>query len=144
MRDVVASKHRATIGQSQVVLHLLLQFFCKAVVGEGHWKDCMDNSDVQIGDDATEAFVLLSFANNHKAWLCEEKATHGEALWTEHDSTSKEFIVDRLLLDQFVFEEGTADLLVRDTTKQSYKKAAKARKDWLTDEGFEEMDWSSR
>jgi hypothetical protein len=33
----------------------------------------VDSSEVRIGDDTTEAFVLLLFANNHKAWLCEEK-----------------------------------------------------------------------
>jgi hypothetical protein len=36
---------------------------------------------------------------------------------TEYDSTGKDSIVDRLLLDQeFVLEENT-ELLVRDTTK---------------------------
>jgi hypothetical protein len=31
----------------------------------------------------TEAFALLLFANNHKAWLCDEKLAHGAALCVE-------------------------------------------------------------
>jgi hypothetical protein len=94
----------------------------------------MHNSgEGRIGNDTAEAFALLLFANNYKAWLYEEKLTHGEALWTEYDSTGKDSIVDRLLLDQeFVLEENS-ELLVHDTTKQTYKKAVRARKDWLTE-----------
>jgi hypothetical protein len=40
--------------------------------------------------------------------------------------------VDRLLLDlEFVLEKNTKELVVCDNKKQTYKKAAKARKDWL-------------
>jgi hypothetical protein len=114
--------------------YVFYQFFYKAAVGEGRWKDCMDSSDLRIGNDTTEAFALLLFANNYKAWLYEEKLTHGEALWTEYDSTGKDSIVDILLLDQeFVLEEGTEELLVRVATKQTYKKAVKARKEWLAE-----------
>jgi hypothetical protein len=111
------------------------QCFCKAAVGEVRWKECMDDSEERIGDDTTEAFALLLFANNCKAWLCEEKANHGEALWTECESDAgnkKDSVVDRLLCDQeFVLEEGPGELLVQDTTKHAFKKAARARKDWL-------------
>jgi hypothetical protein len=65
------------------------------------------SSEVRIGNDTTEAFALLLFANNYKAsWLYEEKFTHGDALWTEYESMGgKESIVDRLLIDQeFVLE----------------------------------------
>jgi hypothetical protein len=112
------------------------QHFHKAAVGEVRWKECMDSSDARIGNDTTEAFALLLFANNCKAWLFEEKVNHGEALWTEYESSArgKESIVDRLLLDQeFVLEEGPGELIVRDAAKQTYKKAAKARKDWLAE-----------
>jgi hypothetical protein len=113
--------------------YVFYQFFYKAAVGEVRWNDCMDSGDVRIGNDTTEAFALLLFANNYKAWLYEEKVTHGGALWTEYDSVGKS-IVDVLLLDQeFVLEEDTEKLLVIDTTKQTYKKAVKARKDWLTE-----------
>jgi hypothetical protein len=108
------------------------QCFCKAAVGEVRWKECMDNIEERIGNDTTEAFAL---ANNCNAWLCEEKANHGKALWTEHESNAgnKDSIVDRLLCDQeFVLEEGPGELLVHDATrKQTCKKAAKARKDWI-------------
>jgi hypothetical protein len=112
--------------------YIFYQFFYKAAVGEGRWNDCMDDSEVRIGNDTTEAFALLLFANNYKCWLYEEKLTHGGALWTEYDSVGVS-IVDMMLLDQeFVLEEGSDKLLVGDTTKQTYKKAVKARKDWLT------------
>jgi hypothetical protein len=114
--------------------YIFYEFFYKAAVGEVQWKECMDSSEVRIGNDTTEAFALLLFANNYKAWLYEEKVTHGEALWTEYDSIGKDSIVDRLLLDQeFVLEEGPGELLVCDTTKQTYKKAVKARNDWLAE-----------
>jgi hypothetical protein len=93
----------------------------------------MDSSEARIGNDTTEAFALLLFANNYKAWLYEEKLNHGEALWTDYDtvpSVRRDSIVDRLLLDlEFVFEKDTEELVVCDATKQTYKKAAKARKD---------------
>ena len=54
-------------------------FFCKAAAGEVRWKECMDASEERIGNDTTEAFALLLFANNYKAWLYEEKLAHGEA-----------------------------------------------------------------
>jgi hypothetical protein len=104
------------------------QHFHEAAVGEVRWKECMDNSEERIDNDATEAFALLLFVNNCKAWICEEKANHGEALlWTEHESNApnKDSIVDRLLCDQeFVLEEGPGELLVHDTTNQTCKKAA--------------------
>ncbi len=115
--------------------YVFYQFFYKAAVGEVHWKECMDSSEARIGNDTTEAFALLLFANNYKAWLYEEKLNHGEALWTEYDnvaSVRRDSIVDRLLLDlEFVLEKDTEELVVRDATKKTYKKAAKARKDWL-------------
>jgi hypothetical protein len=43
--------------------------FYKAAVGEVRWKECMHNSDERIGNDTTEAFALLTLANNYKAWL---------------------------------------------------------------------------
>jgi hypothetical protein len=116
--------------------YVFYQFFYKAAVGEVRWKECMNSIETRIGNDTTEAFALLLFANNYKAWLYEEKLNHGEALWTEYDSlpasVRRESIVDRLLLDQeFVLEKDTEEFVVRDPTKPTYKKAAKARKDWL-------------
>jgi hypothetical protein len=117
--------------------YIFYLFFYKAAVGEVRWNECMDTSGERIGNDTTEAFALLLFANNYKAWLYEEKLAHGEALCTEYDcdSTGKASIVDTLLVEQeFVLEEGAEDLLVIcDTTKQTYKKAVRARKDWLTE-----------
>ncbi len=117
--------------------YVFYQFFYKAAVGEVRWKECMDSLETRIGNDTTEAFALLLFANNYKAWLYEEKLNHGEALWTEYDSVPtsvrRESIVDRLLFDlEFVLDKDAEELVVRDPTKQTYKKATKARKDWLT------------
>ena len=95
----------------------------------------MESSEERIGNDTTEAFALLLFANNYKAWLYHEKLNHGDALWTEYDRAShgKDSIVDRLLVDQeFILEEDTeATLVISDATKMSYRKAVKARKDLL-------------
>jgi hypothetical protein len=95
----------------------------------------MDSSDERIGNDTTEAFALLTLANNCKAWLCGGKLHHGDALWTEHDSDSggRDSIVDELLVDQeFVLGEDTeATLVLCHTTKDSHKKAVKERKDGL-------------
>ena len=116
--------------------YVFYEFFYKAAVGEVRWKECLDGtSDERIGNDTTEAFALLLFANNYKAWLYDEKLNHGDALMTEyeHDSQEKDSIVDRLLVDQeFVLEvDREAILVVCDNTKLSYKKAVNARKDWL-------------
>ncbi len=41
--------------------------------------------------------------------------------------------MDRLLFDlEFVLDKDAEELVVRDPTKQTYKKATKERKDWLT------------
>jgi hypothetical protein len=115
--------------------YVFYEYFYKAAVGEVRWKECMDSSDERIGNDTTEAFALLTLANNCKAWLCGGKLHHGDALWTEHDSDSggRDSIVDELLVDQeFVLGEDTeATLVLCDTTKDSYKKAVKERKDRL-------------
>jgi hypothetical protein len=118
--------------------YVFYEFFYKAAVGEVRWKQCMDESEERIGNDTTEAFALLLFANNYKAWLYDEKLNHGDALWTEYDRASigKVSVVDKLLVTQeFVLEENTEAklMVVSDTTKQSYKKAVKARKDWLAE-----------
>jgi hypothetical protein len=109
--------------------------FHKAAVGEVRWKECMDSSDERIGNDTTEAFALLLHANNHKAWLCDEKLMHGDKLRTEHESESngKDSIMDKLLKGQeFVLDEDAETMLVvRDSTKESHKKAVKDRKDEL-------------
>jgi hypothetical protein len=112
--------------------YVFYQFFYKAAVGEGRWKDCMEQSELRIGNDSTEAFALLLFANNYKAWLYDEKIKHGEELMTEYESIGGRSILDVLLLDQeFVLEGEGESLVVRQTTQQAYKKAVKARKDWL-------------
>ena len=63
--------------------YVFYDYFYKAAVGEVRWKECLDCGDMRIGNDTTEAFALLLFANNYKAWLYEEKQTHQEALMTE-------------------------------------------------------------
>ena len=80
--------------------YVFYEYFYKAAVGESWWKDCMKKIDGRIGNDTTEAFALLLFANNYKAWLYEEKIKHGDELWTEYDSVGEVSIVDMMLLDQ--------------------------------------------
>ena len=93
--------------------YVFYEFFYKAAVGEGRWKDCMEQDELRIGNDSTEAFALLLFANNDKAWLCEEKQTHGDSLQTEYDNIGGISILDVLLLDQeFVLEEDAEELMV--------------------------------
>ena len=53
--------------------YVFYEFFYKAAVGEGDWKNCLKISDKRFGNDSTEVFALLLFANNYKAWLYEEK-----------------------------------------------------------------------
>jgi hypothetical protein len=60
--------------------YVFYQFFYKAAVGEVQWKECMDSSEACMGNDMTEAFGLLLFPNNYKAWLYEEKLNHQETL----------------------------------------------------------------
>jgi hypothetical protein len=45
--------------------YVFYQFFYKAAVGEVCWKECMDGSEAHIGNETTEAFALLLFANNY-------------------------------------------------------------------------------
>jgi hypothetical protein len=69
--------------------YIFYMFFYRAAVGEASWKKCIDDnsaSPVRIGNDSTEAFALLLFANNYKAWLYEMKLEHGPDLWTEYDT----------------------------------------------------------
>ena len=115
-------------------------FFYKAAVGEARWKECLEMEEGRIGNNNTEAFALLLFSNNFKAWLYEEKERHGDALMTEYDTTptsSKKSIVDSLLQDLEIVlrQPTTADALVENPVvknKQSseFKSAVKARKDW--------------
>ena len=124
--------------------YVFYDYFYKAAVGDRTWKDCMERENVRIGNNTTEAFALLIFANSYKAWLYEEKRKYGPDLQTEYDSDQGEqgesgsesgekvSIVDQLLLDQeFDLDEDADELLVRVTTDEKYKKAMKARKDWL-------------
>jgi hydroxymethylpyrimidine pyrophosphatase-like HAD family hydrolase len=103
--------------------YIFYQFFYKAAVGEVRWKECMDSSEARIGNDTTEAFARLLFANNYKGWLYEKKFNHGQALWTEYGnvpSVKRDSIVDRLLLDlEFVLEKDTEEVVVRDATKKT-------------------------
>jgi len=112
--------------------YVFYEFFYKAAVGESRWKECMSNDEARIGNNTTEAFALLLFANNYKAWLYDEKKTHGDLLLTEYDTIDKTSIVDILLLNQeFNLEPGGEEKVIVDVAKNSYKKAAKKRHDWL-------------
>jgi hypothetical protein len=119
--------------------YIFHQCFHKAAVGEVRWKDCVERREGRMGNNTTEAFALLLFANNYKAWLCEEKLNHGDALSTEHDEDTggKESIVDKLLEEQeFVLEEAAEledMLVVCDAENTSYKKAVKEREEWIVD-----------
>lgn len=115
-------------------------FFYKAAVGEARWKECLESQEGRIGNNNTEAFALLLFANNFKAWLYEEKQRHGSDLMTEYDTTptsSTKSIVDALLQDREIVLQPTApaevvvDPVVKDKESPEFKGAAKKRKDWL-------------
>jgi hypothetical protein len=117
--------------------YVFYEFFYKAAVGEVCWKDCLEDSDgKRIGNDTTEAFALLIVANNYKAWLYEEKMSHGEELKTEYDTGPSDgciSIVDKLLVNQEFFLERDADaLVIEEVNSLPFKKAKKTRKDWLT------------
>jgi hypothetical protein len=91
----------------------------------------MENTEKRIGNDTTEAFALLVFSNNYKAWLYEEKSNHGKELLTEYESVEEDSIVDTWLFKQeFNLEEETGDLMISVPTSLSYKRAVKARQDW--------------
>jgi hypothetical protein len=115
--------------------YIFYEFFYKAAVGEVRWKECMDSEDGRIGNNTTEAFALLLVSNNYKAWMYEEKRSHGNELLTEYDtlpSVAAVSIVDKLLVDQeIVLETGAEEMVVRNTTSERFKKAVKIRKDWL-------------
>ena len=117
--------------------YVFYQYFYKAAVGEVRWKEFVEKSEGRIGNNTTEAFALLLFANNYKAWMHEEKLKHGDALSTEcdQDSGGKTSIVDTLLGEQeFVLEEDAeiaGSLVVCDTADASYKLAGDRREEWL-------------
>jgi hypothetical protein len=116
------------------------QRFCKAAVGEVRWKKWAESSEGHVGNDTTEAFALLLFANNHKALLCDKKLAHGAAPCTTHacDGNKKDSIVNVLLAaeQEFVLEE-EADLegllVVCDITKPAHNAAVRGRKEWLAE-----------
>jgi hypothetical protein len=116
--------------------YVFYEFFYKSAVGEVHWKECLDDDARRIGNDTTESFALLLLANNYKAWLYEEKMSHGEELQTEYDASPSDgcvSIVDKLLVDlEFVLESGAESLVDQNIGSQGYKKAAKFRREWLT------------
>jgi hypothetical protein len=119
--------------------YIFCQHFCKTAVGEVRWKECVERREGRMGNNTTEAFALLLFVNNCKAWLHEEKLNHGDALSTEcdEDTGGKESIVDKLLEEQeFVLEEAAEledMLVVCDAKSTSHKKAVKEREEWITD-----------
>ena len=116
-------------------------FFYKAAVGEARWKECLEREEGRIGNNNTEAFALLLFSNNFKAWLYEEKERHGDALMTEYDTTpasSVKSIVDSLLQDlEIVLQQPTTaagalvgNPIVRNKESSEFKRAVNARKNW--------------
>jgi hypothetical protein len=75
--------------------------------------------------------------NNHNVWLYEEKKAHGDKLLTEYDhgqDMGKDSIVDCILKNTEFndLERDAEELVLHDTNGRAYKKAKKARKDWLT------------
>jgi hypothetical protein len=74
-------------------------YFYTATVGEARWKDCLKEKDRRIGNNTTiEAFALLVFVNNYKAWLYKEKRVHQANLLTKYDcppSSNKPSIVEK-------------------------------------------------
>ncbi len=112
--------------------YVFYQFFYKAAVGEVRWKEFVEKSEGRIGNNTTEAFALLLFANNYKAWMYEEKRSYGNELLTEYDtlpSVGAVSTVDKLLVDQeIVLKTGAEEMVVRNTTSERFKKAVKIRK----------------
>jgi hypothetical protein len=114
--------------------------FYRAAIGEARWKECMDdnNDTARIGNDSTEAFALLMFANNYKAWLYEMKLEHGTDLCTEYDtlpggSGGKVSIADVMNPDLEFGETCFSDsdgFVLEDPTDSRFKGAAKKRMDW--------------
>jgi hypothetical protein len=84
----------------------------------------MDSEDGCSGNNTTEAFALLLVSNNYKAWMYEEKRSHGNELLTEYDtlpSVAAVSIVDKLLVDQeIVLETGAEEMVVRNTTSERF------------------------
>ena len=117
--------------------YVFYEFFYKAAVGEVLWKECISDASKRIGNNTTEAFALLLLANNYKAWLYEEKMSHGEDLLTEYDTSpsgdGEAPIVDKLLVNQeFHLDSETEEFVVTPSTnKEMYDKAAMIRRDWF-------------
>jgi hypothetical protein len=89
----------------------------------------MDSDEERIGKNTTEAFAILLFLNNFKAWIYEEKMNHGNGLLTEYDSLPSVgimSIVDKRLVNQeIVLETGVEEVVVQDAASSECKKAAK-------------------
>ena len=100
--------------------YVFYEFFYKAAIGELCWKECMDSDDGRIGNNTTEVFALLLVSNNYKAWMYEEKMSHGNELLTEQETLSSVAavsIVDKLLVNQeIVLETGAEKMGVQNTT----------------------------
>jgi hypothetical protein len=117
--------------------YVFYEYFYKGAVGDTQWKEYLEDEDktVRIGNANTEAFALLMLANNYKAWLYEQKETHGDLLLTEYDhgpGEGKESLVDNLMKGQEIVLNKTAEKQVTgDSTKSYYKKAVKERETWL-------------
>jgi hypothetical protein len=117
--------------------YIFYSLFYKAAIGEAGWKECMDDTSEEaprIGNNTTEAFALLLFANNYRAWLYEMKCHHVDTLWTEYDTVpgeGKQSIREGYVPNkELVLEEEATESVVCDHTTQTYKTAAKATRDW--------------
>ena len=115
---------------------LFYKFFYKAAVGEPSWKNCILDEELRFGNDTTEAFALLVFGNNYKAWLFEEKEKHKEGLMTKYDTPTylEDYtsIVDYILADcELNLDKATDQSIVTDKSDRYYKSSKKKRTDWL-------------
>jgi hypothetical protein len=116
---------------------IFYSLFYKAAIGEVSWRECLEDTSEEaprIGNNTTEAFTLLLFANNYNAWLYEMKGHHGDDLWTEYDTEpgqGKPSIREAYMPNkEFVLAGDATERVVRDRTKDTYKKAAKTTRDW--------------
>jgi hypothetical protein len=110
--------------------------FCTAAVGESRWKECLSKGDEWIGSNAMEAFALLVLVSTCKAWLCKEKKTHQDNLFTKHDcrpSCGRTSIVDRILdgVQINLVMDANSPLVLCDESGGTCKKLEKERVDWL-------------
>jgi hypothetical protein len=77
---------------------MLYEYFFKAVVGDGIWKQCFTENK-RLGTNVSKAFAHAIIENNYFAWLYDYKSKNpGCTVLTEYDLAEQEMKIQKTMM----------------------------------------------